>query len=255
MVSLFVGLGQVISYINESERVKQTGLYMVPDLEQYDIGVFFYNSDPKYKEFTNKYVDDLNKYLENYRLQSKDYQNCTDGQKPDNGKWCQFNLNWLGTNCTKENGYGYNDGNPCILFAFRNVKNWMPNITDSYLKTNADLMAQTKKGRQFDQNHLPLTCTTSYTTGIKLADEGNFKYYPESGFNLTFLSSNTESNVEQLPPLVFVQFVKPPYTAHPQINIKCQIWASNTDVFRGVRMIEFEFDDTEDIQGGALERP
>jgi len=113
-------------------------------------------------------------------------------------------------------------------------------------------MARTKKGPQFDQNHLPLTCTTSYTSVVKSTDEDSFKYYPESGFNLTFLTS---SNDEQQPPLVFVQFVKPPYTTYPQINVKCQIWAPNSDVFRGVRMIEFEFDDTEDIQGSALDRP
>lgn len=257
MISLFVGLGQVISYINESERLRQTGLYMVPDLEQSDVGLFLYNVDKKFAPLHKKYIDEIEGYLKKYREQGPEFQNCSANERAEKGKACRFNLDWLGTECTQEKNYGYSDGNPCILFAFRNVKNWYPNISETAVK-NAAFLAQSWKrdNQQIDQYHLPLTCGTSYSTGLKVSEnEVTFKYYPEAGFNLTFLNSNGANNEQQLPPLVFVQFIRPPYKLNPQINVKCQISAPNLDEFKGIKIMDFEFDDSDDIQGTALDRP
>jgi len=258
MISLFVGLGQVLSYINEMDRLKLIGLHMIPDFDLLtDPVVFLYNPDKKYEAAHNKSIAEIEAYLKQYELQTKEFQTCDGTRQPEQGKPCRFDLNWLGTNCTSKNRFGYDDGNPCILFAFRGVNDWTRVITDAFFTENTDLKNARENGRQFDTSHLPLVCsmTPSSTMGAA-AEEFSFRYYPDAGFNLTFLANAT--NPPQLAPLVFVQFVKPFGKMFPQNSVKCKVFIPSTagkDDFVGVRYVEFEFDDNEDIHGNLLDRP
>lgn len=89
-----VGLGKVISYINQNERMKLSGkyiriisfshsytgsnfpvvyliskyvgLYMIPNLADYDSGIFLYNlpdKDIRFKTIADAYINEIDTYL------------------------------------------------------------------------------------------------------------------------------------------------------------------------------------------------
>ncbi|XP_003375620.1 putative sodium/potassium-transporting ATPase subunit beta-1 [Trichinella spiralis] len=165
LIALFVGLGQVISYINRSDRLKASGLYMIPDLDLHDIAVLVYNPAEKFKPAYRAYADEIDQYLAAvafaaYRNQSEQLSttDCVENSAVGKNKVCNFDLNWLGPNCTSETDYGYATGSPCVLFTLRNVGQWRPVISEEFLKT-LKLVDGHHSNRLFDQNHIPLSCS------------------------------------------------------------------------------------------------
>lgn len=48
------------------------------------------------------------------------YVDCLNGNPAPAGKVCRFDVNTLGP-CTKDNGYGYPEGKPCVLLKLNKV--------------------------------------------------------------------------------------------------------------------------------------
>lgn len=47
---------------------------------------------------------------------------CSAQQRGDKNHWCTFDMRrQFRSGCSKETNYGYDSGNPCILFVFDNV--------------------------------------------------------------------------------------------------------------------------------------
>ncbi|CDW57468.1 sodium:potassium transporting ATPase [Trichuris trichiura] len=243
LIALFVGLGQVIAYINRSDRLKASGLYMVPDLDMHDISVLVYHPDEKYKPLRSTYIDEMSRYLEVYRNQSSELRDCDLSTSTGKNKICRFDVSWLGDNCTSSNGYGFATGNPCVLFVLRNVGHWIPVLSEPFLNSlkEAD---PTEQNRQFDMNHIPISCSVMRMGDIVEPKDGEqmFNYFPDSGFNVTFLYEHS-----MLPPLVFVQIAQP--HRFSELHIRCQIAADNIRELEGIHSIEFEYNNPQpDVQ-------
>ncbi|KRZ71377.1 Sodium/potassium-transporting ATPase subunit beta-1 [Trichinella papuae] len=210
LIALFVGLGQVISYINRSDRLKASGLYMIPDLDLHDIAVLVYNPAEKFKPAYRAYADEIDQYLAAYRNQSEKWStttDCVENSAVGKNKVCNFDLNWLGPNCTSETDYGYATGSPCVLFTLRSVGRWTPVISEEFLKT-LKLVDVHHSNRLFDQNHIPLSCS------IAQMGDGDS-------------------------PPMFVQIIEPHRFA--ELHVMCQIMTVNIDELEGIHTIEFEY--------------
>uniref|UniRef100_A0A0M3HI70 Kringle domain-containing protein n=1 Tax=Ascaris lumbricoides TaxID=6252 RepID=A0A0M3HI70_ASCLU len=47
---------------------------------------------------------------------------CSPEERSDDEAWCSFDIEReFGTACSKYNNYGYDNDQPCILFAFKDV--------------------------------------------------------------------------------------------------------------------------------------
>uniref|UniRef100_A0A914UI24 Uncharacterized protein n=1 Tax=Plectus sambesii TaxID=2011161 RepID=A0A914UI24_9BILA len=231
LIALFVGLAKVLSEISTLEEASKHGVYMIPDLRQHQDMSFIYSkkADPKLNQEDIKrrqqYIDEIDAYLEKYDTEQKKRAqhttNCAPGVKADN-KFCNFDWRTqLGNECTKEKHYGYHNGMPCILFAFRDMQTWTPKI----------------KGSKNDS--LPFSCRAQYQ--YSYAAYANISYYPTLDaniggggfFDVNLIPARSISNSDgtpveqdgnvlyQLPPLVMVQIGEPP--TQRIFSIDCRI--------------------------------
>ena len=65
----------------------------------------------------------------------KNMQTCNYSTTLDGDKWCQFEVDQLGSRCSKAMKFGYEVGNPCIIVKLNNIFDWKP---ETY-KTSDDL--------------------------------------------------------------------------------------------------------------------
>lgn len=51
---------------------------------------------------------------------------CTVEERSDKKRWCTFDIQQqFHSDCSKTTNYGYNSGNPCMLFIFNNVSKFL----------------------------------------------------------------------------------------------------------------------------------
>ena len=67
---------------------------------------------------------------EKNKVKTCDYNTALEGKK-----FCEFRINDLGKKCSKEEKFGYEAGNPCIIVKLNKIFDWVP---DTY-KTVEDL--------------------------------------------------------------------------------------------------------------------
>ena len=65
----------------------------------------------------------------------KNMQTCNYGDKMKGDQFCEFDVDTLGTKCSKEMKFGYEAGNPCIIVKLNKIFKWTP---DTYA-TSDDL--------------------------------------------------------------------------------------------------------------------
>ena len=59
--------------------------------------------------------------------QDEDYQvvDCSTGRCPTGNKVCRFHFYRLGEDCVRSKNFGFNDGQPCLLFSLRPVSQFL----------------------------------------------------------------------------------------------------------------------------------
>uniref|UniRef100_A0A183U3K6 Conserved plasma membrane protein n=1 Tax=Toxocara canis TaxID=6265 RepID=A0A183U3K6_TOXCA len=143
LISLFAGFGKVLFDITASEQRAKHGLLMIPDLRTRPINVLFYNTVNKTANIED-YAKEIDEYLNQYR-DSQDYmrtyvRRCSPGERSDDNLWCLFDIEReLGKACSKDNNYGYDEGKPCILFAFEDVCKTARLAADNVMSTKKNM--------------------------------------------------------------------------------------------------------------------
>lgn len=176
----------------------------------------------------SKLVDNIDKTLEVYRQNQSELITCPPTyrqgkcEKDKECEICSFNLaQQLGTNCTKENKYGYSDGKPCILLKINKVYGWQPQPFGN--ESQDDTFAQDARkalGSRMDPNYIGISCD-----GENEGDADNVfqtTYYPNLGFSYAYFPYF--NNKGYLPPLVFVQIEA---RKGVLIQVWCKLWVKN----------------------------
>jgi len=174
------------------------------------------------------WVDDLEKHLRPYTQEGASNKGeavassheCEQGRKPEDGKFCPFNYKQLFSNpreeCTANNKFGYDKGNPCILIKLNKIYGWEP---EPY--TDRDLWPKNMPAHNGSYGGIVITCE-----GENPADKENIgpiRYSPSQTIKASYFPYTNQPGYQA--PFVMVQFKHP--TRGVLINIECKAWARN----------------------------
>uniref|UniRef100_A0A915IBA1 Uncharacterized protein n=1 Tax=Romanomermis culicivorax TaxID=13658 RepID=A0A915IBA1_ROMCU len=201
-ITLFTGLITTLSRIRQLDKMKESGLFIVP-ASIGENGIFLYNlpgSSSDARSLVDNYIAEIDKFLTDYRKQTTCIK--------DSGGTCKSNAihkHFVDSNCTQDNKYGFYDGSPCILFGMRNPREsllqtgkWSPEITEDFLK-GLTVFASVAKHRlaNLNVNATPITCYARHVIFNTLREievaSNLFLYYPDSGFENSLLIGNEVS--------------------------------------------------------------
>lgn len=177
-------------------------------------------------------------YYENEAQQGENFDNCfeiRERRTEDFDKVCRFDLINLGPDCVKQQNFGFDDGQPCILLKLNRVFDWIPEeFTD---ETVPDSIRQDPNGDDlWSQWWVTVTCEGE--TAADRENMGSIVYFPPNGFHFKYFPFRNQQGYRS--PLVFVRFEDP----HPGmlLMITCKAWARNLqhDFNEMTGMVHFE---------------
>jgi len=199
--------------------------------------VKFNVKDPEsYSEF----VGALNKYLEKYentsntRVCSGSENNSEvikDG-KVDNStsmEACRFDLSkFKAAGCSKENQYGFKDGEPCIILSLNRLIGWQPEDYDGEIPQ--EVADRYKKGS------IAFSCDGTYEPDREYI--GKREYIPPEGIDGRFYPYAVMTNYHQ--PIAAVKFSSLP--TNRLVQVQCRAYAKNIeqDIESGLGLVHFE---------------
>uniref|UniRef100_A0A915AJD0 Sodium/potassium-transporting ATPase subunit beta-1 n=2 Tax=Parascaris univalens TaxID=6257 RepID=A0A915AJD0_PARUN len=249
LISLFAGFGKVLFDITAREERATHGLLMIPNLRSRPMNVLFYDQFNKSANIEN-YAKEIDEYLSQYR-DSQEYmrtylKRCSPEERSDDEAWCLFDIEQeFGTACSKYNNYGYDNDQPCILFAFEDRLNWTPTMQSS-------------------NYYLPFLCRMQYQFSSNVF--ANISYFPSlpgsarnGGFYLNQIPNRTLKDIEgknvvekdgdimySLPPLLMVKLSFPkelgPFTIDCRIKDNISGYEfNNLNTFKGQISVSFDF--------------
>ena len=198
--------------------IKQNpGLTMrpVPDFES-NLIRFQQGNPATYKPFT----DHIQAYLDQYENENQVGENfveCDNGKEdtPEmNKKVCRFKLETFGEGCTWQKDYGYDEGQPCILFKLNKVYDWRPVAYEpsEVPPEVADI---------YTPGHVPITCEGEFDADRE--NIMNITISPSTGFPSFYYPYLNQEGFRS--PLAMLKFANP--TNGVLINIICKAWAKN----------------------------
>ena len=169
------------------------------------------------------YSDLLETFLTQYSnemqtTESGDRDDCAfvRGYRPQD-QWdrpCRFDLRELGPDCVTQQSFGYEDGQPCVLFNLERIFRWLPVPYDnsSVPETIRDLWSQ-----------YSVTLKCEGTDPPSRDNMGDVTYFPPHGFAFKYFPYLGQYNWKN--PLVFVRFENPMPAV--LIRVQCMVYAEN----------------------------
>ncbi|KAH3812423.1 sodium/potassium-transporting ATPase subunit beta-like [Dreissena polymorpha] len=139
-------------------------------------------------------------------------------------KACHFDISLeLGDTCVKQQSFGYEDGQPCVLLKLNRIFDWLPEPFD-----NTTLPADLK-----DDDGAPLSIWHEYYLTVRCFGEnaadkdnlGDIIYYPSNGFHYKYFPYRNQQGYRS--PLVFVRFDNP--MPAQLFMITCKVYAKNIE--------------------------
>jgi sodium/potassium-transporting ATPase subunit beta len=185
------------------------------------------------------FVDHIQAYLQYYE---SDMQQSNTGKVVDcrsvntlrdKSKWdeaCRFEISYeMQGDCVKQQSFGFEDGQPCILMKLNRIYDWIP---EPY--TNTTVPENIK-------DHWSEYSVTVHCEGENPADRdnmGDITYIPSNGFHFKYFPYRNQQGYRS--PLVFVRFENP--TPAVLLMIECKVYAKNIehDVMTKAGMVHFE---------------
>jgi hypothetical protein len=73
------------------------------------------------------------------------FTSCSFDKWPAQGKVCNFDIKLLGTQCTKEELFGYERGRPCIVLKLNRIFGWIPEPYDDPSELPANMPTELKE--------------------------------------------------------------------------------------------------------------
>lgn len=153
---------------------------------------------------------------ENINQQSEAFIDCENLAEKDRNKnkVCRFLIEKLGPQCTWQNDYGYDWGQPCVLLKLNKIFQWMPipyNKSDCPPQLNGACTGA----------HIHVTCEGE--NPIDAENMGPVQFWPPEGFPIYYYPYQNQEGYRA--PIVMVKFMKP--TNGVVINVWCKAWAHN----------------------------
>lgn len=184
------------------------------------------------------YVDHIESFLQYYE---NEYQQTETGilvdcstftelrPADDWNKACRFDILELGANCVKQQSFGFEDGQPCILLKLNRIFDWMP---EPY--SNDSVPEEIR-------NSWTEYAITVHCEGENPSDKdnlGDILYYPPNGFHFKYFPYRNQQGYRS--PLVFVRFDNP--NPAQLYMITCKVYAKNIqhDAMERSGMVHFE---------------
>ncbi|KAH3824068.1 probable sodium/potassium-transporting ATPase subunit beta-3 [Dreissena polymorpha] len=178
------------------------------------------------------YVDDVDGLLQHYVNEiptlNESTVDCSSvtGYRNQN-EWdtpCYFDIfRELGDNCLKQQLYGYEDGQPCILLKMKEIFDWLPEPFDNGTLPD-DLKYENGNSLSLWQKYF----VTVKCEGENPADKdnvGDIFYHPSNGFHFKYFPYRNQEMYRS--PLVFVRFDNP--MPAQLFMITCKIYAKNIE--------------------------
>ncbi|XP_054720513.1 uncharacterized protein LOC129230133 [Uloborus diversus] len=167
-----------------------------------------------------RHADDLAKLVKAYRDRQGAIatSNCDLHYAPIGVSSCSFPLDRISDNCTAQNNFGYDTGNPCVALVFNTLAGWLPQPYN--LSNPREIPPELLKWGEYDPNIVRITCKA---TVMASKEPLEVQYSPFQGFPVRFLPSRGAGT--SLPPLVMVQFFGS--KAMTDVDVTCILWAKN----------------------------
>jgi sodium/potassium-transporting ATPase subunit beta len=186
---------------------------------------------------TDKYVQSLKDFLSPYEdgnQTSEHFMDCNANSHPtkDDKKICKFKLSQLSP-CTKENDFGYKQGQPCVLLKLNKIYGWVPEAYGSRKAFPQELTDFYSRHKDIavkdDLNHVYITCDGA--DNVDKEHMGPIQLHPPTLAGYYFPYTNAPG---YLAPITMVQFLNP--APGVLINIECKAWANNIQQSRSDRL-------------------
>ncbi|WAR28728.1 AT1B1-like protein [Mya arenaria] len=175
------------------------------------------------------YVDHIAAFLQYYEneLQTAETGTIVDcdtyTKLRDEDQWdkaCRFDItNELGDVCVKQQSFGYEDGQPCVLLKLNRIFDWLPEPFES----NSSIPSELQGSDIWQQYSITVKCE-----GENPADNdklGDILYYPPHGFHFKYFPYRNQQGYRS--PLVFVRFDNP--EPAQLFMITCKVYAKNIE--------------------------
>lgn len=178
-------------------------------------------------ESYSHYTDALEAYLQKYNNINRT-RKCTgsesnsdiikDGKVSDEGvEACRFDLSiFQRRGCSKENGYGFKDGKPCIIVSLNRLIGWTPIGYDD------GEVPKEVQGR-YKKNAIAFHCDGIYQHDKELV--GPVTYLPPEGIDGRFYPYAVMENYHQ--PIAMVKFTGLP--KNRLVMVECRAYAKNIE--------------------------
>ena len=142
---------------------------------------------------------------------------------------CRFDLIDLGADCVKQQSFGYEDGQPCVLFNMERLFRWLPVPYD-----NSSVPATIRD--MWSQYSVTLKCEGADPASRD--NMGDVSYFPRHGFAFKYFPNMGQTSWKN--PLVFVRFENT--VPAVLVRVVCKVYAANISHSRilNTGMINFE---------------
>ncbi|ESO98924.1 hypothetical protein LOTGIDRAFT_231250, partial [Lottia gigantea] len=167
---------------NGTESILQTpGLTFRPQPNSMSTVIRFVKGDTTTYAHYLDHMEAYLRYYENEKQQGENYMDCSEireRRRENLNKVCRFNVEWLGADCVKQQNFGFDDGQPCVLLKLNKIYGWEP---EEYPD---DLTIPDSIRDHWNTWSITVTCE-----GENAADKeniGTLYYFPPNGFHFKY---------------------------------------------------------------------
>lgn len=181
------------------------------------------------------WVDELVDITETYETvdpeNKKRMKMCDYGVKLEKKEFCAFKVSSLGSRCTKERKFGYEEGRPCIIVKLNNIFNWEPKLYEKVTDLPDNMPKDVRKkieanfadpsSKNITKQNVWISCEGENPADIE--NIGEVVYHPHPGMPVYYYPFTNADGYQS--PLVAVEFAT--VRKGVVINIECKAWAKN----------------------------
>jgi len=213
--------------------------------------IIYSNDDEKsYTKWTSS-IDELVEGIENAKMNYSEKatgdnvkQDCSSDNPPGTEEVCNYDITQFeGSECTKENKWGYTGDSPCVVLKLNRMYGWEPKVFESVTELPGDMPTQLSDHIKSQENNgsipavLWVSCEGEGPVDREMLPNG-VNYAPTQGFPYYYFPYSNQENYRS--PILAVQFVKP--TPNIIIDVVCKIWGKEIkyDKKGAIGMVHFE---------------
>lgn len=224
-------LFQTLNYDAPKYRLEKSVIGLIPALgyrptppmppNSLKTGVIKFDSNRS--ETFDDWISGLNTFLEPYSKQDG-AENCSMDKHTTRKRICFVDVKADSESCTKDSGFGYKQGKPCVLVKLNRIYDWIPkSFSEDEIPT--ELKDLIKEG--FEKDLVYVTCVGE--TEADKDNVGEIVYLPKQGIPSYYYPFTNQERY--LSPFVFIKFRS--IKRGVVVEVRCRAWFKNvgTDYF------------------------